>query len=358
MDVITTQSRGNQFVEVDKELILDETAKTKLVFKAGMHPGGIRGDIIRYRKDNNGICEPIVPVNFNSLHPDEGIKIELNTEATKKLYETLKELETVLEKKGIHYGTNDYAVVEANSLVITDKNKAEIVRRLLDANCGEELWNQLINTKPELATKLANAKLQDDRVSILKNFEIMLADDELQESDWQDFFEKNTWIFGYGLRYQILRVVQPQPNYGGTIITGSGGQRGDFLTATEAERKFTCIVEIKKPTTKLLQHEQYRNGAWGVSSELTGAVSQVQVNCSQWEIHGSRTDNNREVLNGIESISPKGIIVIGKTNELDNWDKRNSFERFRREMRNPEIITYDELFERVKFIVGAYETMP
>ena len=54
METITTQSRGNGFVEVNQEFLLDETPRTKTVFKAAMHSGGIRGDIIRYRKDANG----------------------------------------------------------------------------------------------------------------------------------------------------------------------------------------------------------------------------------------------------------------------------------------------------------------
>lgn len=83
MEIITTQSKGNDFVEVDQEFLLDETPKTKTVFKAAMHPGGIRGDIIRYRKDANGNGGDLVPVNFNSLHESEGIKITLPTEAIK-----------------------------------------------------------------------------------------------------------------------------------------------------------------------------------------------------------------------------------------------------------------------------------
>ncbi len=43
--------------------------------------------------------------------------------------------------------------------------------------------------------------------------------------------------------------------------------------------------------------------------------------------------------------------MIGNTSELKCWNKQNSFERFRREIRNPEIITYDELYERTRFIV-------
>lgn len=50
MDTITTQSRASNFVEVKEEFILDETERTRTVFKAAMHSGGIRGDIIRYRK--------------------------------------------------------------------------------------------------------------------------------------------------------------------------------------------------------------------------------------------------------------------------------------------------------------------
>ena len=353
MDTITTQSRASNFVEVKEEFILDETERTRTVFKAAMHSGGIRGDIIRYRKNPDGTCEELIPVNFNSLHPDDGIKITLPTEAIRILYEKLKELELILEKRGIRYGTHDFTIADPSALVINSRNKATIIRKLLAANLGEEVWDQLAQSNPDIATRLASAKLHEDRLVSLRTFEQMLSDEELTENDWQNFFEENTWIFGYGLRYQILRVIQAQPNYGGATVSGIGGQRGDFLAATEAETKFTCLVEIKTPNTPLLRNSQYRNGAWGISKELSGAISQVQVNCAQWEISDSRTEQNQEELCGIYTISPKGIVVIGNTHELNCRDKRNSFERFRQELRSPEIITYDELFERAKYIVDG-----
>lgn len=351
MEKITTQSKANGFVEVNPEFLLDETPKTKTVFKAAMHSGGIRGDIIRYRKADNGNYEELVSVNFNSLHEDEGIKITLPTQATSKLYQSLEELRIVLEREGIRYGEHSFTIADADALVIDEQNKAGIIRKLLEADLGEEVWEQLVQANPDIATRLAYSKLQEDRTSVLHDFEHKLGDKDLSESDWQGFFENNTWIFGYGLRYQILRNVQNQPDYGGRNITGTGGQRGDFLTATEAETKFTCLVEIKKPTSPLVQRAAYRNGVWGASGELSGAISQVQVNCSQWEIYGARTEQNREHLAGINTASPKGIVIIGNTVELDDWDKRNSFERFRREIHNPEIVTYDELYERTKYIV-------
>jgi len=73
---------------------------------------------------------------------------------------------------------------------------------------------------------------------------------------WQDYFEENKWIFGYGLNYQILRQEQNQPNYGGTRLDGTGGQRGDYITSTMGDIRFTVLVEIKTPATPLLQGTQ------------------------------------------------------------------------------------------------------
>jgi hypothetical protein len=36
---------------------------------------------------------------------------------------------------------------------------------------------------------------------------------------------------------------------------------------------------------------------------------------------------------------------------LDSISKRNTFELFRRNITSPEILTFDELYERAKFIV-------
>lgn len=352
LEKIRTRSLGRDFAEVEDELILYETPRTRIVFKASIHSDGIRGDIIRYKKDDTGCCEDIVPVNFNSLHPNEGIKINLPTDAIHTLYKRIQELDRLLQEQGVQYGKRDFAIVDSDALIINEDNKAAVIKRLLEANYGEDVWEQLGHDNPDIASRLAYAKVQEERADALKQFEKMLENDELEENDWQYFFENNTWIFGYGLRYQFLTVAQAQPNYGGSDVTGKGGQRGDFLTTSEAEVKYTCLVEIKKPVTKLLQNSQYRSGAWGVSNELSGAVAQIQVNCGQWEMKGAREERNREKLESINTVSPKGIVIVGNTRELTSWDKVNSFERFRQGLTNPEIITYDELLERARFIVG------
>lgn len=350
-DTITTRTVGRGLADVEQEFVLDDKPQTKTVFKAQIHDNGIRGWIYRYKKNSNGDNEEIIPADFRQLHANEGVRIELPTAGVATLHQRFGELSRLLEEQGVLYGEHTFTITDANALVITDENKAAIIGKLLDDNLGEEVWAQLAESNPDIATRLANAQLQTDRTEVVRQFEEMLANDTLTEDSWQNFFEKNTWIFGYGLRYQILNVEQTQPTYGGAHVTGRGGQRGDFLMATEAETKFTCLVEIKRPNTPLLQTVEYRNGVWGVSNEFAGAVSQIQVNCARWEIEGARTEGNRELMRNIRTIAPKGIVVIGNTSQLDTYDKCNSFERYRNTMHNPEIITYDELYQRAKFII-------
>ena len=174
------------------------------------------------------------------------------------------------------------------------------------------------------------------------------------ESKWQNFFERNKWIFGYGLDYQILRQEQTQPHYGGDRVDGQGGQRGDYLTSTLGDMSFIVLVEIKTPVTPLLQGtKEIRNGAWSLSKDLTDSISQIEANIATWEKDGSRQDDNRDRFEteNIFTVKPKGIIVIGILAELDSRSKRETFQRFRKSIHGIDILTFDELYERAKFIV-------
>ncbi len=178
-----------------------------------------------------------------------------------------------------------------------------------------------------------------------------------QSSDekwWQIFFENNKWIFGYGLNYQILRQEQDQPHYGGTRVNGRGGQIGDYLTSTVGDLSFTVLVEIKTPDTSLLQGaKEIRSGVWSLSKELTDALSQIQANIDIWDKQGSRQPENVDEFEkkNIFTVQPKGIIVIGQLSQLDSRSKRETFQRFRKSIHGIDILTFDELLNRAKFIV-------
>ncbi len=346
-----TRGYADNYAEFDDPIELDSTSTTRTVFNAHMSDKGIGGEIIRYKLGSDGKNEP-VKQNFNNIATGDGVKIKLSNKAVSKLLAGIAKCEEI-RKAGISKGIQKYSVVGNDDYVISNKRVATAVKSMVESGSALEFWELLSNESPDIATTLADSKIQQSRRESLAEFEKLISDKATDENSWQDYFEKNKWIFGLGLRYQILKIKETQAIYGGVAINQKGGQKGDFLTNTQANAKFTCLVEIKKSTTELLSKEPYRNGAYSVSDELAGAVAQLQANCATWKNEGSRLDQNRDIMGDIHTVQPKGLLVIGNTSKLSkNRDKWSSFERFRQNLQNPEIITFDELKERAEFIVN------
>lgn len=183
------------------------------------------------------------------------------------------------------------------------------------------------------------------------------------EALWQKYFEKNHWVFGYGLGYIFLSALDDKKLE--QVVQGhsvdSHGKRVDALMKTKGIISNLCFIEIKTHTTELLESKPYRSGCWAPSKELAGAIAQVQgtvasaVESLSSKINPSDRDGNptgEEVFN----YQPKSYLVIGSMGEFVsehgvNKDKLRSFELLRKNTSNPEIITFDELYERAKFIV-------
>ena len=134
--------------------------------------------------------------------------------------------------------------------------------------------------------------------------------------------------------------------------------------ATEADERFTVLIEIKRPDSPIFNESaserSYRNGVPGFSTEFANAISQVQINARTWEVQGSRRDEDSEVLSQthIRTIAPRSILVFGHTKELLDLPRRNSFELFRRHMGSPDVVTFDELLSRARFIVRDSPNAP
>lgn len=370
MDNYKTISTSQHSARLAEPIIIEENNTTRKVLFADLNDTktneketvGIT--IVHQRKGKNNQWEEIESINLNTLKSGEGIKLKLDSKNTKKIYDELTKLYTLVDKEGIQFGIKEFTVAKANEIVKVSKDRKIIIERLLSENYGEEVWNELINKNPDLATKLALAKVQTNRSKALEKFKINLDSNNSDESFWQKFFAENNWIFGYGLNYQFLHVLKEQPDYGGRNFTGKGSQKGDYLLNTVADVKFTVLVEIKTPATFLLSYnknseprkaDNIRNDVWLLSSVLLGAISQIQVNCRTWNIDSQRAENIRELeKQNTFTVEPKGILIIGNTSELSkNESIASCFESYRRNIKNPEIVTFDELYERAKFIVST-----
>jgi hypothetical protein len=288
--------------------------------------------------------------NLGTLKAGEEIRLALSAEETLALHQHLERLYRVGEQ-GVLRGEHLVTVVDEREAAILRGSAKEILEKLIATN-GPDLFSIIDSIEPDLLTAAAVARTYAARHASLETFEREIGG-SWTETDWQHFFEDNTWIFGHGLDYRFLVTAQAQPNYGGASVEGKGGERGDFLMNTEGDVRFAVLVEIKKPGTPLLARQQYRNGAWQLDPDLTGGAAQIQANCDHWATEGSQTRRNRQWLEerAISVVEPKGILLIGNTRTLDSPDKVETFERYRRNLWNPEVLTYDELLERARFLV-------
>lgn len=194
-----------------------------------------------------------------------------------------------------------------------------------------------------------------------------LGPNKRAEDVWQAYFERNNWIFGYGLSYffnSALDGRRLEQLTRGHDISGPG-KRVDALLKTRGFVSALAFGEIKTHETPLLKQvsRAYRAECWQVSGELTGGIAQIQKTVQlALDSIGARLDlardNGDPTGESLFLFQPKAFLVIGSLSEFQtphdiNIEKYSSFELFRRSLTNPEIITFDELYERAKFIVES-----
>ena len=344
-----TISTSRHSAKVEDDIVLEKGLTTRRVCRPTIvdnqesPENTVKIDIIHQRKSKKNEWEDTEKINLNKLKADEGVHLALSSSETKALFECLCLLYKIGEK-GVLWGSVSHSFIP--------NDIKPLVESLLQQGLTKEVWEELASQKPDIASRLAMSQIQQDRTIALKEFEENIDTDK-PESYWQDFFNKNEWIFGYGLKYHFLKTVENQPTYGGANLSGRGNQRGDSLNASEGELKFTVLVEIKRPNTPLVAANIYRNGVATLHTELIGGTSQVHINVQKWSLTSKNPDNiSLQYEHKIYTHEPRGVLVIGRLGQLTEIEHRETFESYRRNMRNPEIITFDELLERARFIVS------
>ena len=253
-----------------------------------------------------------------------------------------------------------------DDLPADDETKKKIKTFLLRKD-GQQIIEEVLNSGIITSTDIVNIGYRKQQLEIFKKLleedylleykkEIIKNTQIKDELAWQYFFNENPWIFGYGLDYRFMGILQKEFSASGTEADGSGQVNGDFLIG---DKKFTNFVELKKPDTPLFKNSTTRSGAWKLSTDLMEAKSQIleqkasgQIKLEKETIHDSDGNEIKQ-----KSYDSKVILILGNWDQIKNdvdlvkQTKIKTFELFRRDSRNVEIITFDELFERAKFIV-------
>ncbi|WP_415878553.1 Shedu immune nuclease family protein [Methylomonas sp. TEB] len=168
------------------------------------------------------------------------------------------------------------------------------------------------------------------------------------EEYWQVIFNENPYILSQVFSVPVV-FIQDKAYVGGMNIEGKDAKFVDFLYASDLSND-ALLVEIKTPETQLLSKKPYRNGVHNPSKEMSGSVLQV--------LNYRRTLIKNLVAvseHNLEMFSPKCIVIMGNAEkELDTSEKKNSFELFRTNLKDVEIVTYDELFKKAETLASLF----
>ncbi len=189
------------------------------------------------------------------------------------------------------------------------------------------------------------------------------------EAVWQQFFENNKWILGITLTTQLLTswdAEKLERLVAGPSVAGSG-KRVDALLQTAGAISSFVLAEFKTHRSALLATTEYRAGCWAPSSEVVGGVAQVHGTVHEAvKNFGDRLVKHAEDGSDLlgeygYALRPKSFLIVGSLEQLrgstggHNLDKVRSFELYRRQLQEPEVITYDELLARAQWMV-SYES--
>ena len=218
---------------------------------------------------------------------------------------------------------------------------------------SEEDQNAVISALSSHAANIAEAqpeklaKLRGDiqlvtLEALIKQYVEMLSE-KLAEGRWQDFFNENPFILNMAFGYPVIKV-RDQASVGGRKLSGDGEKITDFLVKNSLTNN-TAIFEIKTPQTAILNKTAFRDGVFTPSTDLSGSINQALDQKYQFQKQIAQIKENTRLYD-IESYAVHCCLVIGKTPDGD--DRKKSFELFRRNSKDVEIVTFDELLEKLK----------
>jgi hypothetical protein len=318
--------------------------------------------VINYEADENLVYRYTFSDALNQQFWSEGF---MNDKSLQDIQKSFSNIESILvnnHKKSIDYNLLQKLTRETRAI----SNRLKTIYYHLSED------RELVNAIKENKIDVSEIKKIGQRKKELKVFEKFLSDEQYFEESkiglrgdeivWQNFFERNNWILGYGLTQIFHSSLEGKKLE--QIVSGFGlntsGKRVDGLMKSKGIIESICFIELKTHKTKLLHSKSYRSECWQPSSELSGAVAQMQktvlkarsfINDQLKITNQDGEPTGEEVYNYV----PKSFLIIGSLSEFQtpngvNKTKYASFEMYRKNIKTPEIITFDELYEKAKFI--------
>jgi hypothetical protein len=170
------------------------------------------------------------------------------------------------------------------------------------------------------------------------------------EEFWQHMFSENTFLLSQLFSYPVI-ILKGKAYVGGKGIENTGGNIVDYLMANEFTRN-ALLIEIKTPMTPLLG-SLYRDNIYNISSDLSGAVQQLSN--YRHELIQNYHTLEKSSSQRFFAFNPPSLVIAGNIQDIDKNEGVKSLELYRNELRNIKVITFDELFNKLRILVNLLE---
>jgi hypothetical protein len=214
------------------------------------------------------------------------------------------------------------------------KEGLPLSQKAIERNVKEDL-KRLSGNNQSLKTTIRELRkfLKDSRVQIMGDYEKTLSDfknkleKSKKESDLQIFLADNPWLLG--LEYENCKPQKIVP-----------GGRYDFYL--ERYDGFADIVEIKTPSDEIFDKRGKMTSKFGKAlQQIIEYIDEAIV----W-----RDSKHLTKKLDLNFLKPKGILVIGRRGDKEKLEDLMYY------LHGIEVLTYDDVYDRAKTIVGRMKT--
>ena len=311
-----------------------------------------------------------VKVSRGAVKVGDWMEFQLNTSETYELYQGLKHLYALYDDIGeIPYGSATYTRVDSSlrqflSIIQNDPSAARMIGNEENYDLFKTLLRLITQTSSLDSLKKSLAELQDENaqhlamslnIVKLQRVATLMADnlDNNSEEFWQTtVFKENQWVLAQIFACPCT-IFSDKAYVGGKGVDNSGGNLCDFIYQNRLSQN-VALIEIKTPCTEIIGNS-YR-GTYSFSHELSGAVNQV-LNYRD-NLTKSYYTLCHQSASQFEVLSPKCVVIIGKLASM-NSTQIAAFESFRNSLSGVQILTFDELYQRVIDLIAILsETSP
>lgn len=342
MKTINLKSTSRSSAEAD-DIILRENTITRLIFRPLLvdnpsdSQASVKGCFIFQRKSPSEKWEDSNGLLLNKLKSGEGIKLELKSGEIKKLFDNLSILKSIYAQYGIVIGETDFHINEGNI--------ENVLLQLSKLDNKDLILSELAKLQSHEIENLAESFLfglqLHKRMLAISKFEEMLKDN-LVESEWQKWFQENSWVLGT----EFVEVLKERAIDTKNIT--------DYLM--KAYDGFLDIIEIKRPEGDMLFWGGSKDhGNLIPSSSLIKAITQATKYIYEIE----REANSLKFIDhvGVKVIKPRCILIFGRSSDWKD-EHREAYRILNSSYNSLTIMTYDHVLERAKRMVKIPDKAP